>query len=64
MNIKTVYVTSKGVFWDKSEADKKVNRAKYYGSRPGDPVTYERVRESFVLVDDDLVFSLSKVEVK
>lgn len=64
MNIKKVYVTSKGVFWDKSEAEKKVNRVKDYGSRPGDPVTYEPVSESFVLVEGDQVFSLSKVEVK
>lgn len=64
MNIKTVYVTSKGVFWDKSEAEKKANRTKVYGSRPGDPVELEPVRESFVLAEGDLVFSLSKVEVK
>lgn len=64
MNIKKVYVTSKGVFWDRSEAEKKANRVKDYGSRPGDPVTYEPVRESFVLVEGDQVFSLSKVEVK
>lgn len=64
MNIKTVYVTSKGVFWDKTAAEKKANRSKVYGSRPGDPVELENVRESFVLVDGELVFSLSKVEVK
>lgn len=64
MNIKIVYVTSKGVFWDKAEAEKKVNRSKVYGSRPGDPVELEPVRESFVLAEGDLVFSLSKVEVK
>lgn len=64
MKIKTVYVTSKGIFWDKSEAEKKGNRIKDYGSRPGDPVEYEPVRESFVLVEGDQVFSLSKVEVK
>ena len=64
MNIKTVYVTSKGVFWDKSEAEKKANRSKVYGSRPGDSVELELVKESFVLVDGDQVFSLSRVEVK
>jgi hypothetical protein len=64
MNLKTVYTTSKGLFWDKAEAEKKVNRAKEYGSRPGDPVEYESVHQSFVLVDGDLVFSLSKVDVK
>lgn len=64
MTIKTVYVTSKGMFWDKAEAEKKANRSKRYGSRPGDPVEFETVKESFVLVDGDLVFSLSKVEVK
>lgn len=64
MNIKVVYVTSKGVFWDKTEAEKKANRAKIYGSRPGDPVELEQVHESFVLVDGNLVFSLSPVKVK
>lgn len=37
MNIKRVYVTSKGMFWDKVEAEKKVNRVKINGSRPNDP---------------------------
>ena len=64
MNIKKVYVTSKGVFWNKSEAEKKANRSKEYGSRPGDPVELELVQESFVLVEGDRVFHLSKVEVK
>lgn len=64
MNIRTVYVTSKGMFWNKEEAEKKANRAKEYGSRPGDTVELERVRKSFVLVDGELVFSLTKVEVK
>ena len=64
MNIKTVYETSKGIFWNKAEAEKKVNRVKDYGSRPGDPVEYEPVRESFVLIEGDFVFNLSKVEVK
>lgn len=64
MNIKTVYVTSRGVFWNKAEAEYKGNREKVYGSRPGDPVEMEPVCESFVLVDGDLVFSLSKIEVK
>ena len=77
MNIEKVYVTSKGVFWSKAEAEKKVNRVQEYGSRPGDPVELEPVRESFVLIADvqtdrgvrgigteTCVFSLSKVEVK
>lgn len=64
MNIKPVYVTSKGIFWDKAEAEKKSNRSKEYGSRPGDPTELEPVLETFVLVEGDLVFSLSKVEVK
>lgn len=64
MNIKSVYVTSKGIFWDKAEAEKKGNRQKIYGSRPGDPVEYEPVHESFVLIDGNNVFSLNKVEVK
>lgn len=64
MNIKKVYVTSKGVFWDKAEAEKKSNRSKEFGSRPGDPTELEPVLETFVLVDGDLVFSLSEVNVK
>jgi len=64
MNIKKVYVTSKGVFWDKAEAEKKVNRVKEYGwGFPGE-VVLEPVRESFVLVEGDQVFSLSEVYVK
>jgi hypothetical protein len=64
MIIKKVYVTSKGVFWDKSEAEKKKNRVKVYGERIGDLVEREPVRESFVLVEGDQVFNLSEVEVK
>jgi hypothetical protein len=76
MNIQKVYVTSKGVFWDKAEAEKKVNRVREYGSRPYD-VELEPVRESFVLIADvqtdrgvrgigteTCVFELSKVNVK
>ena len=64
MIIRKVYVTSKGVFWDKSEAEKKINRAKVYGERLGDLVEREPVRESFVLVEGDQVFNLSEVKVK
>jgi hypothetical protein len=64
MIIKKVYVTSKGVFWDKSEAEKKKNRVKVYGERIGDLVEREPIRESFVLVEGDHVFNLSEVEVK
>lgn len=64
MNIRTVYITSKGMFWCYSEAEKKSNRAKSYGSRPGDPDELELVREGFVLVEGGQVFSLSEVEVK
>lgn len=64
MIIRKVYVTSKGVFWDKSEAEKKKNRVKVYGERIGDLVEREPVRESFVLVEGDQVFNLSEVEVK
>jgi hypothetical protein len=76
MNIQKVYVTSKGVFWDKAEAEKKGNRVREYGSRPYD-VDLEPVRESFVLIADvqtdrgvrgigteTCVFELSKVHVK
>lgn len=64
MNIKPVYVTSKGMFWDRAEAEKKINRSKEYGSRSGDHVQLESVREEFVLVDGDMAFQLSKVQVK
>ena len=64
MNIKKVYTTSMGRFWSLEEASTKANRQKQYGSRPGDPVEYEPVLESFVLVYGDNVFELSKVEVK
>lgn len=63
MFIKKVYVTSKGVFWDKSEAEKKKNRVKACGERLGDLVEREPVRESFVLVAGDQVFSLSEIKV-
>ncbi len=64
MHTKTVYITSKGMFWDRAEAEKKTNRAKIYGNRPGDPVELENVIEDFVLVDADHVFTLQKVTVK
>ena len=63
MFIKKVYVTSKGVFWDKSEAEKKKDRVKACSERLGDLVEREPVRESFVLVAGDQVFSLSEVKV-
>ncbi len=52
MKIQTVYMTSKGVFWNKSEAEKKVNRSKVYSSRPGEGAELEPVVESFALVED------------
>lgn len=64
MRIAQVFVTSKGMFWNRAEAEKRINRAKDYGNRPGDRVELEPVREAFVLVDGDLVFSLTKAEVK
>lgn len=63
MDIKKVYVTSKGVFWDKSEAQMKKNRAKVYGEWLGE-FEYEPVKESFVLVEGDQMFILSEVKVK
>lgn len=63
MDIKKVYVTSKGVFWNKSEAEKKKNRAKVYGEWHVD-AGREPVKESYVLVEGDQVFNLSEVEVK
>lgn len=77
MRIEKVYKTSRGTFWSKLEAEKKVNRTKTYGSRPGDPVEYEPVQEVFVLMVDvqtdqgvrgigteSCAFELSKVDVK
>lgn len=74
MRIEKVYKTSKGTFWSKVDAEKKTNRAKTYGSRPGDPVEYEPVQEAFVLiaavqtyqgiVTGSCVFELSKVDVE
>ena len=77
MRIEKVYKTSRGTFWSKLEAEKKVNRTKTYGNRPGDPAEYEPVQEVFVLIVDvqidqgargigteSCVFELSKVEVK
>lgn len=64
MEIKKVYTTSRGKFWNLAEAQKKTNRAKAYGSRPGDPVTYEPVEERYVLTDGDNVFALNPVEIE
>lgn len=74
MRIEKVYKTSRGTFWSKLEAEKKVNRTKTYGSRPGDPIEYELVQEVFVLMVDvqidqgvgieSCAFELSKVDVK
>lgn len=74
MRVKKVYKTSRGTFWSKADAEKKVHRAKTSGSRPGDPVELELVLEMFVLVADvqtdqgigteSCVFELSKVDVK
>lgn len=50
MRIQKVYKTSKGKFWSLVDANK--NRAKTYGSRPGDPVEYETVQEEYVLIAD------------
>lgn len=52
MKICKVYKTSKGYFWVKDEAEKRNNRVKTHGSRPGDPVEYEPVLESYVLIAD------------
>ena len=64
MEIKKVYTASRGRFWSLDEASSKANRQTQYGSRPGEPVEYEPIFESFVLVDGDNVFELSQVEVK
>ncbi len=77
MRIEKVYKTSRGTFWNKAEAEKKINRAKTFGNRPGDPVEYEPVQEVFVLIVDvrtdqgvrgigieSCAFELSKIELK
>ena len=71
MRIEKVYATSKGSFWNKQDAEKKANRIREYGNRPGDPREYEPVRQIFVLIDDqenvfELIqkFDLAKVQVK
>lgn len=77
MRVEKVYKTSRGTFWSRADAEKKVNRAKTSGSRPGDPTEYEPVQEVFVLIADvqtnqgirgigieSCVFELSKVDVK
>ena len=47
----------------KLDAEKKTNRAKTHGSRPGD-LEYEPVQESFVLVDECYnIFELTKATV-
>jgi hypothetical protein len=64
MEIKPIYVTSMGMFWDINEASNKANRAKVTeGSRPGDTMVREVVREKFVLIHDGRIFSLSEVEI-
>lgn len=63
MKIEKVYKTSKGTFWSKVDAEKKMHRVKTYGSRPGDPVEYEPVQEAFVLMDEhNNIFELTKVQ--
>ena len=65
MRVEKVYTTSKGRFWSKVDAEQKKNRSKTNGSRPGDPVEYESVQESFVLIDDQYnIFELSTVHVE
>ena len=76
MRIEKVYKTSRGTFWSKLDAEKKVNRTRTYGS-PGDPDEYEPVQEVFVLMVDvqidqgvrgigteSCAFELSKIDVK
>lgn len=74
MKIAIAYETSKGLFWDREEAQKKKNRSKdpeesYYNNSDA----YERVREVYVLVADiehhgigkvSTVFRLNQVGVK
>lgn len=65
MTIQKVYTTSKGTFWSREDAEKKCNRAVLYGSRPGDSTEREKVRESYILIDEDHnVFALTKVDVQ
>ena len=64
MEILKVYKTSYGYFFNEDEASKKQNRLKEYGSRIGDPVGYERVKEVFVIRAESNLFELTHVEVK
>ena len=64
MNILKAYKTSRGIFLDEAEASKKANRSKEYGSRPGEPVEYEKVKEIFVIQHEDKFFELNEVSVK
>ena len=68
MEIRKVYVTSKGKFWSREQALKKTNRAKIID--PRSPEELEPVREEWVMivrhgpVSPTTVFQLTEVTVK
>ena len=65
MKVQKVYKTSKGTWWSCADAEKKANRVKSSGNRPGDPTEYEPVLEAFVLIDEQHnIFELTPVSVK
>lgn len=58
-----VYITSKGVFRDKLEAEKKANRNKLPQSRPDDVVEYEKVETSLAIYRHGKYYLLNQVQV-
>jgi hypothetical protein len=57
MKIVKVYRTSKGLFWDRAEAEKKKNRKKEYYRNVFPESYYEPVIETYVLVTETEVDS-------
>ena len=65
IQVKPVYRTSKGIFWNREDAEKKCNRVLIVPLRFGDPREREDVIEEFVLCDDEgRAFTITKVDVK
>lgn len=65
MEIKSVFKTSKGLFWSFEEASKKQNRSKDTDPRSPGFNQYEPVEKTFVLMSDwGDKFELKQIEVK
>lgn len=64
ISVKIVYRTSKGTFWNLRDAMKKENRAKEFGSRPGDGSNYEQPQQAYVLVVDGYQFEMKEIDIK